>query len=253
MTSATPITQFDPQHSVLKGKKIFVIGAGSGMGAAIAKMAAAKGAQVALAGRTASKLQGTAEILPSPALGLYSLDASDGQALEAALSEQGPWDHIVNTAADLTFKPFIELSDNDINKMLNSKFHTPINIARSANKHLNAQGSVVLFSGLAAYRQGEGSSIVGALNMALESLVANLAIEMKPKRFNAVSPGVVDAGSWDFLTEADRQAMFKDVAGGLPSGRVGHVDDLAHAAISLLENGFITGTVLNVDGGGRIA
>ncbi|WP_115720233.1 SDR family oxidoreductase [Gallaecimonas mangrovi] len=253
MANATPVSHFQRGCEALEGKKLFILGAGSGMGAAIAKMAVAKGAKVALSGRSEEKLKRTASELGDAVLGIYPLDAVDSQAVDAALADKAPYDHIVTTAADLTFKPFVELSDDDIEKMLGSKFFAPLNIARGANQYLNANGSVLFFSGLAAYRQGEGSSIVGALNMALESLAANLAIEMKPKRFNVISPGVVDAGSWDFLSDADRQALFDSVAASLPVGRVGHVDDLAHAAIGLMENGFITGTVVNVDGGGRIA
>jgi hypothetical protein len=48
-------------------------------------------------------------------------------------------------------------------------------------------------------------------------------------------------------------AFFANVAGGLPVGRVGEVEDEAHAALAVLENGFINGTVVNADGGGRIA
>ena len=169
------------------------------------------------------------------------------------MAEQGPYDHVVNTAADLTFKPFADLQDAEITGMINSKLWGPINIGRAATRHLSEQGSVLFFSGVAAYRQQPGTSLVGTVNMALESLAASLAIELKPKRFNVVSPGVVDSATWDDLSEEDRSAMFEEVANSLPVGRVGQTTDLAHAALSILENGFINGTVLHVDGGGRIA
>lgn len=237
----------------LIGAKVFIIGAGSGVGAAIAKMAAARGARVAIAGRSIEKLDAVASILGNSLLGRYSIDMSDRDALEGALAEHGPYDHIVTTAADLAFGPFISLTDAQIEAMLASKFWGPIHLGRLANKHLSAQGSVLFFSGLAAYRQGPGSSIVGVVNMALESLAAALAIELKPKRFNVISPGVVDAGTWAGMAEAEKAQFFEGIALGLPVGRVGTVEDEAHAALSILENGFINGTVVNVDGGGRIA
>lgn len=55
------------------------------------------------------------------------------------------------------------------------------------------------------------------------------------------------------LLPLDRQGLLESVAGSLPIGRVGQADDLADAALSLMGNGFINGTVLHVDGGGRIA
>lgn len=237
----------------LEGAKIFVAGGGSGMGAAIARMAAARDAHVTLAGRTQEKLDAVEGELGKGLLSTVAVDLADAAAVEAALAVNGPYDHIVCTAAQLTFAPFLDLTDAQIQGMIASKLWGPINLARAAAKHLSPQGSVLLFSGLAAYRQGEGSSLVGALNMGLESLIANLAIEMKPKRFNAISPGIVDSGAWDGMGEEGKAAFFAGVAEGLPAGRVGRVEDEAHAALAILENGFINGTVVNVDGGGRIA
>lgn len=249
----TPLIQSNDGQGSLKGRKIFIVGAGSGMGAALATMAVARGAKVALAGRKQDKLDKVAAELGDSVLGTYALDISDAKQVDVALAEQAPYDHIVSTAADLVFKPFLELSDMEIQSMVASKLYGPINLARSADKHLTNSGSVLFYSGLAAYRQGVGSSIVGVVNIALESLVANLAIEMKPKRFNVISPGVVDSATWDMLNNEDKAALFNDVAQSLPVGRVGQTKDLSHAALAILENGFINGTVVNVDGGGRIA
>lgn len=246
-------TQNNSNYGSLFDKKIFIVGGGSGIGAAIAKMAVARGAKVALAGRTLKKLQTVANNLGNRVLGLYSIDLANEIDIKKALSEYAPYDHIVTTAADLTFNSFITLTNEQINSMLCSKFWGPIYLARAANKYLVSQGSVLFFSGLAAYRQGPGSSIVGAVNMALESLTAALAIELKPKRFNVISPGVVDSGTWDGMNNEVKKEFFAQIASKLPIGRVGTVEDEAYAALSILENGFINGTVINVDGGGRIA
>jgi NAD(P)-dependent dehydrogenase (short-subunit alcohol dehydrogenase family) len=240
-------------HGSLIGAKIFIVGGGSGVGRAIATMAAARGAKVTLAGRSQDKLDATAATLSGTVLGCYVLDVTDRTQVEAALAEHGPYDHIVTTAADLTFGPFTGLTDAQIEGMLASKFWGPINLGRAADAHLAPQGSLLFFSGLAAYRQGPGSSIVGAVNMALESLAAALAIEMKPKRVNVISPGVVNSATWSGMSEDDRAGFFKQIAADLPVGRVGEVEDEAHAALAVLENGFINGTVVNVDGGGRVA
>lgn len=253
MSKTSAPTRGGDGYGALIGAKIFIVGGGSGIGAAIARMAVARGAKVALAGRSTDKLKDVANGLGDAVLGLYSLDLGDQAQVEAALAEHGPYDHIVTTAADLTFAPFTALTDAQINGMLASKFWGPINLARAADKHLSPQGSVLYFSGLAAYRQGPGSSIVGAVNMALESLVAALAIELKPKRFNAISPGVVDSPTWAGMSDSERTAFFAQISAGLPVGRVGKVEDEAQAALSVLENGFINGTVINVDGGGRVA
>ncbi|WP_252106592.1 MULTISPECIES: SDR family oxidoreductase [unclassified Halomonas] len=230
----------------MDGARLFVAGGSSGMGAAIALMAAARGAQVAIAGRCTQKLDRVADLLGDQCLGRYALDIGNAEAVKSALKEHGPYDFIVCSAADLTFKPFVQLEDREIETMISSKLMGPINLARAAAEHLSPAGSVLFFSGVAAYRQTEGTSLVGSINMALESLVANLAIEMKPKRFNVICPGVVDSATWD-------KACAPVEAANIPAGRRGQAQDIAHAALAILENNFINASVVNVDGGARVS
>lgn len=222
------------------------------MGAAIARRAAAEGAQVAVGGRDVAKLTGVAESLGKMALPVQVLDLGDAAAVERAVSASAPFDHIVMTAADLVSKPFTQLSDDDIGRMIASKVWGGINIGRAAAKHLTATGSLTFFSGAAAYRPAKGASIVGAVNMFLEGLMRSLALELGPRRVNVVSPGVTDTPTWSGLTDAQRAGMFDAVARSLPVGRIGSADDMASAALALMTNGFITATVLHVDGGVRI-
>lgn len=235
------------------GKKIFIAGGGSGMGAALARMAAARGAQVSLAGRTQGKLELVAKELGPQLLSTHALDLADAAAVQKALSAHGPYDYIVTTAAQLTFKPFAQLTDAEIGAMLASKFWGPVNLARAAVTQLKADGSLLFFSGAAAYRASVGTSIVGAVNLMLESLAQSLALELKPRRVNVISPGLVDSPTWAGLSETDRDGLFAATASALPVGRIGHVDDLAQAALAVLENGFVTGSVMHVDGGARVA
>jgi NAD(P)-dependent dehydrogenase (short-subunit alcohol dehydrogenase family) len=79
-----------------------------------------------------------------------------------------------------------------------------------------------------------------------------LARELAPRRVNAVSPGVIETGWWDFLPDADRQGMFAVFAERAPVGRNGTAEDVAHAIAACMENTFITGVVLPCDGGLRL-
>ncbi len=80
-----------------------------------------------------------------------------------------------------------------------------------------------------------------------------LAVELEPVRVNAVAPGIVATPTWDGMAAEDREAMFDRLAGALPAGRVGVADELGEAIWLLLTNGFVTGIVLPVDGGHRLA
>jgi NAD(P)-dependent dehydrogenase (short-subunit alcohol dehydrogenase family) len=68
---------------------------------------------------------------------------------------------------------------------------------------------------------------------------------------NVISPGWVDTPIWDQLG-MDKQAAFSELAKRLPARRIGAPDDIAQAFVSVMRNGFITGTVLHVDGGHRL-
>jgi NAD(P)-dependent dehydrogenase (short-subunit alcohol dehydrogenase family) len=84
----------------------------------------------------------------------------------------------------------------------------------------------------------------------MEALTRALAVELAPIRVNAVCPGVVRTELWKDMTEFDRDAMYRNLGQKLPVGRVGEADDLAGAYIYLMRQGYGTGQVIVVDGGG---
>ena len=108
-------------------------------------------------------------------------------------------------------------------------------------------------SGVAATTPMRGGAATAAVNGAVEALVRTLAVELAPVRVNAVSPGIIATPTWDAMAAEDREAMFERLSGSLPAGRVGTADDVAAGIWSLLTNEFVTGTVLPVDGGHRLA
>lgn len=90
------------------------------------------------------------------------------------------------------------------------------------------------------------------LNAGLEGFLRTLAVELNPILVNVVSPGIVDTPIWDHMRQEKKTAYFSEVTGSLPVKRVGTPDDLAQAALALIENGFISATVFHVDGGARV-
>ncbi|MDE1164429.1 MAG: SDR family oxidoreductase [Pseudomonas sp.] len=235
-----------------QGKKVVILGGGSGMGLALAQKIVNLGGHVVIAGRNEAKLQAVADRLGA-AVSVAAFDLGDEAAVKQAFERIGGFDHLVSTAAELTFAPVLELTTAQVQAMLVSKFWGPFYAAKYAAPHLAKTGSITFFSGLAAYRPAPGASIVASLNAALEGFAMTLALELKPVRVNVVSPGVVDTPTWAFLGASDRQGLFDSVAAGLPVGRVGQADELADAALAMMGNGFINATVLHVDGGGRVA
>jgi len=94
--------------------------------------------------------------------------------------------------------------------------------------------------------------VVAAVNGALASLAYALAVELAPIRVNVVSPGWVDTPIWDTVAGEGKAATLEAMAKRLPVGRIGQPSDIAQAITSVMMNGFITGTVMHVDGGQRL-
>lgn len=84
------------------------------------------------------------------------------------------------------------------------------------------------------------------------STVKALALELAPRRVNAVSPGWVDTPVWERVAGAEKSSVLGKMAERLPLRRVGRPEDIAHAVLFLAENEFTTGIVLPVDGGHRL-
>ena len=103
------------------------------------------------------------------------------------------------------------------------------------------------------YRVVNHLIIITFANGALEAFARALAVELKPIRVNVLSAGWVDTPIWStFVDESVKYQMFSDMAESLPVGRMGKPEDIAQAALLLLNNGYMTGNILHVEGGRRL-
>jgi NAD(P)-dependent dehydrogenase (short-subunit alcohol dehydrogenase family) len=113
-------------------------------------------------------------------------------------------------------------------------------------------GSIAFVTAASARTPIPGTAGLAAINGALESMVPTLALELNPTRVNAVSPGVVGTPWWDSLPSEQRESVFAQIAQSLPVGCIGMPEEVAEVILLLLQNGFMTGTVIECDGGIRI-
>ncbi|GIO16117.1 short-chain dehydrogenase [Cohnella xylanilytica] len=239
-------------RSSLEGQRVIILGGTSGIGLAAARMLAEGGAEVVVTGRDPVKLEAALRELGPKARG-EAVDSGSLEALRAFYERQGRFDHLVISVSGAKGAgAFRELSLEELRAGFEAKFWPQLASAQLALPTLNPSGSITFVSAISARRVAVGISGLAAINGALEAMVPSLALELAPLRVNAVSPGVVNTSWWNWLPEEQKSAAFKQYAEETTVGRIGEPEDLAKAIAYLVDNTFVTGTVLEVDGGLRL-
>ena len=219
----------------MKNQTVVVIGGFSGIGKAVAEQAAAAGARLIAAGRRSAP----------------QVDIADDASVQRFFAEVGEFDHLVVTSGPVIASARLaDLNVADAIAAFNVKFFGQLRAVKFAAPFLRAGGSVTLTSGLLARKAVAGALVKATMNAAVESMTKTLARELAPLRVNVISPGMVETGMWGDMTDAERAAMAQRAGSGLPVGRVGQPSELAQAYLMVMQNGFMTGAVVDVDGGG---
>lgn len=232
----------------MKNQKIVIIGGSSGIGLETARQVISLGAEVVIASRSEDKLNKAKEML-GPRAAAYVLDTTDEQQVMSFFEQVGKYDHLVISAAETSGGSFLQLETDQARKLFENKFWGQYYAAKYGAPKLSAKGSITLFSGVVAYKPMIGSSTLGAVNAAVSNLGQTLALELAPIRVNVVSPGIIDTPSRSKMPENARNQFYDTVADKLPLKRVGHPEDVAQGVLYLIQNHFVTGTILHVDGG----
>ncbi|GAA1460108.1 SDR family oxidoreductase [Williamsia maris] len=235
----------------LDGQTVLVVGGAKNLGLAIATRASELGAQVVIGARDDDAAVTAAAAVHNARP--ITIDITDEASIAAAAAELGAVDHIVATAAAHHNVAVTALDHDRVVTAFEAKVIGPLMLAKHFAPTMPPSGSIILFSGVAAWKPSPGKSIMGITNGAVAFAVDHLAAELAPLRVNAISPGIVDSGTWDGLPDADRAALFDGVAGSIPAGRVGTTADIVDAATWLLTAGFISGETIHVEGGARSA
>jgi len=241
-----------------------IVGGSSGMGKAAAVQTVKNGGNVLLVSRSADKLQQAKEQIETACGGnigrvkTRALDATDEAAVQAFANELSSedWEFdalIVSAAGRAPHGPMTELPTADTRSMMETKFWTAYNAAKYINPKLREGGSITFVSGVLGRRPGINCCPLAVTNGALEGLTRSLALELGPRlRVNCLSPGFCDTERFDRMDTDRKAAMLANTADSLPLRRVGESSDMGEAIHYLATAKFVTGVVLDVDGGHSI-
>ncbi|WP_026341374.1 SDR family oxidoreductase [Actinomadura atramentaria] len=231
----------------LTGQRVLIMGGGSGIGAAAAALFAARGAEVVITGRTPDRLDAAAASIEGKVTA-RRVDAASEREVADFFAEDVSYDHLVLAVSGGSGAgPFAGLDLDALRGAFEAKVFPQLRVLQAALPRLTASATLVTASSARAALPGTAG--LAAVNGALEAAVRPLAVELAPLRVNAVSPGVIDTPWWDAVPAERRAAMFAASAAALPVGRVGRPEEPAEAIVFAATNGFVTGQVIEVNGG----
>ena len=228
----------------VSGKKAIIFGGTSGIGLAAAKQLAALGAQVVAVSRNPDK----AGDVPA-GITLAKCDVRDADAMSALFHEHAPFDILVSaaTGGDRAMGPFLEM-DMDGYKGSFDKLWGYANVVRFGTEHMSKDGTIVLVSGAPARKAKPGQVSLSSVGAAVEALVRAVAPEIAPRRLNVVSPGTIDTPLLPIEGDKRREFYVTATADNIIP-RAGTAEEVAQGVLFMIQNDFVTGTTIDVDGG----
>jgi NAD(P)-dependent dehydrogenase (short-subunit alcohol dehydrogenase family) len=246
-----------------------IFGATGGIGSATARILNQRGHQLVLVARNREKLERLAAELRETAASatqtaaihtgdiLYS--ASVDEVFDKTLNQYKGIDHVAHCVGSIVLKPITSVTDALFQETLQLNTASAFYVLRAACKHLprtrvsagneTTNKSVVLCTSAVSMHGLPNHEAIAAAKAALIGMAQSAAASYAPRglRINCVAPGMTDTPLASFITS--RPTALKASEALHPLGRIGRAEHVASAIALLLENPFITGHVLAVDGG----
>jgi NAD(P)-dependent dehydrogenase (short-subunit alcohol dehydrogenase family) len=236
----------------LTNQRVVIMGGSSGIGLAAAHMLVDAGAQVAITGRNQDKIDTAVAQLGKQASG-FAVDCTSIPHIRTFFQEYGPFQHLVIAVSGAAGAgAFRTLDLQDLRHGFEAKFWPQVAVAQASLETLQSDGSITFITAGSSRKARPGTAGLAAINGALDAIVPTLAVELRPLRVNAVSPGVIATPWWDRVPESFRNDIFAQSEASTPAGRVGQPEDVAQAIVFLIQNTFVTGSIIDCDGGARL-
>ncbi|MGK4109049.1 3-oxoacyl-[acyl-carrier-protein] reductase [Enterococcus cecorum] len=237
----------------LKGQTAFITGSTRGIGLAIAKAFAKQGVHIILNGRRPVSETLIAEI---KALGVNCIgisgDISNSEEVKQMVkqaNEFAPVTILVNNAGITNDKLMLRMNEQDFEQVLKVNLTGSFNITQQLLKGMLKQrkGTIINISSVSGLMGNVGQANYAASKAGLIGFTKTVAREIAPRKItcNAIAPGFIETDMTSELSDKIREEMTKNI----PLQHFGQVEDIANTAVFLAKSPYITGQVINVDGG----
>ncbi len=232
-----------------------VTGASGGIGLAVSKLIHEKSAgQLTLClhyNGNKDAVEKLSKELPGSFIVQANLATPEGRKslLDAVLAKGNPYCLINNAGIDKPHEPALMVTEEGFDKLISTNLKAPLFLMRDVAKEMarNESGVIVNVSSVLARKAVIGSAVYRATKAALEALTAQFASELGPKgiRVVAVAPGFIETAMTKDIPEEQRAGIKKDVA----LGAFGAPEAIAETVWHAIENQYLNGAVIAVDGG----
>lgn len=241
-------------EAVLKGKTAVVTGAAKGIGKAIALAFAEEGCNIVLnyhsnvSEETITEIEGKG-VKCLPVQGNVSDFKFSADLMKQVKEEFGTVDILVNNAGITRDMLLMRMSEEQFDSVIDTNLKGTFNMIRHASSIMLKQrsGTIINMASVVGIMGNAGQANYAASKAGVIGLTKSTAKELAQRGItcNAIAPGFVETDMTAVLTEEQKEQMMSVI----PLKRYGNVEDIARAAVFLAKNTYITGQVLNVDGG----
>ncbi|MFN7692774.1 MAG: SDR family oxidoreductase [Burkholderiales bacterium] len=233
-------------------KHTVIVGGTRGIGFATAQQLLQLGHRVTVTGLRPESVEKALYLLGTAAAGV-TLDLKDPSALASTFASLGPIDNLILCgSSDIAWGAFSVLKMDAVITALNMKLIGYLGAAQAVLPALAADGSITFLGGAAGRVALPGTVGLAVVNGALEAATRTMAKELAPRRVNLVSPGLTDTEAYDHLSPEQKQQMFTGAASRIPVGRTASASEVAQVVTLAVTNGFVSGAVLDIDGGLKV-
>ena len=237
-------------------KVVIVTGASRGIGRGIAEYLARNGFLViANYNKSEKEAEELKQILANDNIfiDIYKADVSKREEVKKLVQytfeKYGKIDVVINNAGIDQIKMFLDITDDDWDLMIKTNLNSVFYMCQEALPYMinRKEGSIINISSIWGLKGASCESAYSVTKAGIDALTKSLAKEVGPSniRVNSIAPGIIDTDMNKFLSEDEKKEIIEEI----PLQRIGKVEDVAKCAKWLVEEEYITGQIIQLDGG----